>query len=181
MNKTDPEKTTAPTDDSLIARWSRRKQAVRDEELSRQTPADIDVTDPPVVAEPRQLCDADMPPLDSLTEDSDYRGFLSPRVSESLRRQALRQLFHGPSFNVRDGLDDYDEEYTHFTGLGDIVTADMRHQLAVEAQRPGEQAAAGTPEQTQTQSRGGDDGESQVAATEAGGPDPQGHDPEVEL
>jgi len=70
-----------------------------------------------------------MPPLDSLSAESDFSAFLSPRVSESLRRLALRKLFHGDSFNVCDGLDDYAEDFTRFSGLGSVVTADMRHQL----------------------------------------------------
>ncbi len=52
----------------------------------------------------------------------------SPEVSEKLRKVALRKLFHGAAFNVRDGLCEYDEDYTSFEPLGDIVTADMRHQ-----------------------------------------------------
>ena len=40
------------------------------------------------------------------------------KVSESLRRLALRKLFHGADFNIRDGLDDYDGDYTSFVKLG---------------------------------------------------------------
>lgn len=81
------------------------------------------------------LCDKDMPDLDSMDEDSDYSGFLSPGVSDELRKLALHKLFHGQSFNLCDGLDDYDEEYTSFEKLGDIVTADMRFQVEEEAKR----------------------------------------------
>ena len=38
-------------------------------------------------------------------------------------------------FNVRDGLDDYDEDFTSFEALGDIVTSDMKHQAEMEAER----------------------------------------------
>jgi len=44
-------------------------------------------------------------------------------------------MFQAPSFNIRDGLDEYDEDYTSFEKLGDIVTADMRHQMEMEAKR----------------------------------------------
>ena len=81
------------------------------------------------------LCDKDMPDLNKLNEDSDYSGFLSPGVSDKLRKLALHQLFHGQSFNICDGLDDYDEEFTSFESLGDIVTADMRFQMEQEAKR----------------------------------------------
>ena len=79
--------------------------------------------------------DEDMPPLDSLDEDSDYSGFLSPGVSEALRRRALRKLFMSAVFNIPDGLDDYDDDFTSFQALGDIVTSDMRHQAEMEAER----------------------------------------------
>jgi hypothetical protein len=82
--------------------------------------------------------DADMPPLESLSADSDFTGFLSPKVSESLRRAALRKLFHGSTFNVIDELDDYAEDFTTFEALGDIITADMRHQIELEAKKKAE-------------------------------------------
>ncbi|MEZ5594545.1 MAG: DUF3306 domain-containing protein [Gammaproteobacteria bacterium] len=82
-----------------------------------------------------QLDDNDMPPLDSLGEKSDYRAFFAPKVSAELRRLALRKLFHSPKFNIRDGLDDFDDDYTYFEPLGDTVTADMKHMQAVAQKR----------------------------------------------
>lgn len=82
--------------------------------------------------------DADMPPLESLSPESDYTGFLSPKVSEGLHRAALRKLFRGPEFNVIDELDDYAEDFTTFKALGDIVTSDMRHLIEVEARKRAE-------------------------------------------
>ena len=43
-----------------------------------------------------------------------------------LRKKALARLFHSPKFNIRDGLDDYDDDYTTYKPLGNIVTAEMR-------------------------------------------------------
>jgi hypothetical protein len=134
--------------ETFLERFHRRKTAARQvTEASQVPPADAN-EDAPVrpQAEPEpepepapDPTDADMPPLETLTADSDYRGFLSPKVSESLRRAALRRLFHGSAFNVIDELDDYAEDFTTFEALGDIVTADMRHQIEVEARK---QAAA---------------------------------------
>jgi hypothetical protein len=120
----------------FVARWSRRKQ-----EAAAQRPAPAD---PGGQAEPQAPppTDADMPPIESLTEHSEYRGFLSPGVSEELRRVALRKLFHGPLCSVRDGLDDYDDDYTGLARLGDLVTAEMRHRMAREAERLAGRAAA---------------------------------------
>jgi hypothetical protein len=47
----------------------------------------------------------------------------------------LRKLFHSPKFNVRDGLDDYDLDFTNPEPLGDIITAEMRHRMQVELER----------------------------------------------
>ncbi len=86
------------------------------------------------------LSDADMPPIESLDENADYSPFLSPRVSSDLRRLALRKLFHSPKFNLRDGLNDYDEDYTCFAGLGDTVAAELRQAVA-SAVKPGAESA----------------------------------------
>jgi hypothetical protein len=84
---------------------------------------------------PRQLTDADMPDIESLHEESDFSLFMSPGVSDELRNLALRKLFRAPVFNIRDGLDEYDEDYTSFEKLGDIVTCDMKHQVEMQEQK----------------------------------------------
>ncbi|MBX2869174.1 MAG: DUF3306 domain-containing protein [Acidiferrobacterales bacterium] len=81
------------------------------------------------------LTDADMPEIDTLNEGSDFTGFMSPGVSDKLRKLALRKLFAGAGFNIRDGLDDYDEDFTNFAPLGDIVTCDMKHRAEVEEEK----------------------------------------------
>ena len=60
---------------------------------------------------------------------------MSPGVSDELRNLALRKLFHAPVFNIRDGLDEYDDDYTSFEKLGDIVTSDMKHQIEVQQRK----------------------------------------------
>lgn len=116
----------SPDDESFLHRWSRRKREAQQPENVPQS-----AQEDPVKAErtDKLPTDADMPPLESLTEDSDYSGFLSPKVSEALRKQALHKLFHSAGVNVRDGLDDYDEDFTEFPALGNIVTADLKHRM----------------------------------------------------
>ena len=143
-----------------LRRWALRKREVaREKEAEdearrrdeRREPSDAagnaresaDDASEAVVIEEMALTDEDMPPLDTLDEDSDYSGFLSPGVSETLRRRALRKLFSSAVFNIPDGLDDYDDDFTSFAALGDIVTSDMKHQAEVEAERA-RQAQSGT-------------------------------------
>ena len=134
-------------EEGFVGRWSRRKLAAR--EQRGPDDADPDTREEAVEAAsadgvPDQgageavapvLTDADMPDIDSLAEDASYADFLSPGVSDALRQRALRKLFHSPAFNVRDGLNDYDDDFTKFEKLGDIITADMKHRMEMEAER----------------------------------------------
>jgi len=129
--------------DDFLQRWSRRKAQAR-EETPQPVPSAEPVEAAPLpVDEPEAppLTDADMPPVDSLTEESDVSGFFSPGVSDKLRRMALRKVFSLSIYNVRDGLDDYDEDFTFFEPLGDTVTADMRHRQEREEQKQREREA----------------------------------------
>ncbi len=77
----------------------------------------------------RPLTDADMPDLASLNAGADFSGFLSEGVSEALRRKALKKLFSLPDFQINDGLNDYDEDYSRYVPLGDTVTYQMKQWL----------------------------------------------------
>ena len=55
--------------------------------------------------------DATLPDPESLAPGSDIKAFLEPGVSSGLRRRALRRLFAGDKYGIRDGLDDYDHDY----------------------------------------------------------------------
>jgi hypothetical protein len=82
-------------DESFLQRFHRRKQEARLTEGKSTASAAQDHPLPPLDAQQAapapELTDADMPPIESLTVDSDYSGFLSSKVSESLRRAALRK------------------------------------------------------------------------------------------
>ena len=146
------------SDVSFVSRWSRLKLETRqhnDDIASDDTEVDKTAVDKTsmqtVVSDEEQeapvkiLTDDDMPDIESMTPDSDYTDFLSPGVSEELRKLALRKLFRSEVFNIRDGLDEYDGDYTHFEKLGDIVTSDMKHQLELEAKRKAEQMLQHAP------------------------------------
>ncbi len=142
--------------EEFLTRWSRRKALARegvelpepvDEFVadSESPPADSvgrndDDRQDPATRENRRGVEAptaapDLPPIESLGEDSDYSAFLNSDVPAELQRKALRKLFQSPKFNVRDGLDDYDLDFSSPEPLGDIVTAEMRHRLSVELER----------------------------------------------
>jgi hypothetical protein len=89
----------------------------------------VPVAAPPASAEADPSRAAGLPPVEQLDESSDYTGFLAPGVGEDLRRLALHKLFHLPSFNVTDELDDYAEDFTDHVPLGDLITHELRGAL----------------------------------------------------
>jgi hypothetical protein len=136
--------------ESRLSRWSRRKQQSAEVtlqedlalQLEEQSPVETDLAGAVAEQDAHEvedqqpaLTDADMPTIESLTEDSNFSQFMSSGVSDKLRNLALRKMFKAPFFNIRDGLDEYDGDYTSFEKLGDIVTSDMRHQMEIEAQK----------------------------------------------
>ena len=139
---------------SFLSRWSRRK-ALRQEELDDEVLGGTEETVTKTVdfaeESPPSPTDEDMPAVESLGADDNYGDFLSPKVSEKLRKVALRKLFHGAGFNIRDGLDDYDEDFTYFEPLGDIVTADMRHREEMLERKAREAAEAADKESASEQ------------------------------
>ena len=134
----------ASESESPLARWSRRKRqaAVGEEESDRSgdsAPAGESSeasAAPPEADAPPPPSDADMPPLETLGPESDYSGFMSPGVSDELRRVALRKLFHGPLYNITDGLDDYDDDFTSFAVLHEAFHAKHGKTSAPESAPP---------------------------------------------
>jgi len=137
--------------EGFVSRWSRRKQQVADEQNESQTRNQssteitekelIDDIDPEILKAEKlealnKLTDEDMPDIETLDENSDFSGFMSTSVSEGLRRMALKKLFMGASYNIRDGLDEYDGDYTKFEKMPkDMITTDMKHMAKVEARK----------------------------------------------
>ena len=127
-----PGQETSGSQEDFLARWSRRKVAEEQGTTQDETAAlqqQDGTTDNEAASE---LTDADMPPLESLDEDSDFAPFLSTGVSDGLRQQALRILFGQSAFNITDGLNDYDEDFTEFTKLGNVITHEMKRALQRE-------------------------------------------------
>ncbi len=94
--------TTKEDKEAFLSRWSRLKQEAND-------PPPQKGADPPV--DPKAPL-PELPPLDKLTFDSDYRAFFHPKVDEDVRRAALKKLFSDQRFNVMDGLDVYIDDYS---------------------------------------------------------------------
>jgi len=117
--------TDEPTKEGFsLKRWSQRKHAVA-REVSK--PAAPETQSPVVPASPAaattaKAAEAPLPPVESLTFDTDFTAFMKPDVDPSLKREALKKLFSDTRFNVMDGLDTYIDDYTKFEPL-DAETA----------------------------------------------------------
>lgn len=104
-------------DDNFLSRWSRRKLEARrgapGEDAPKPEPAPVASTPAAQVAAPDAAPEpVALPPIESLTPESDFTPFMKPEVEPSLRTQALKTLFRDPHFNVMDGLDVYIDDYS---------------------------------------------------------------------
>jgi hypothetical protein len=108
---------TTTDKDSFLSRWSRLKQEAHDQPPQEKAPEKgVESTAPP----------PELPPLDKLTLDSDYRAFFHPKVDEDVRRAALKKLFSDPHFNVMDGLDVYIDDYSKTEAIPPAMLAGLR-------------------------------------------------------
>lgn len=124
------------TDETFLSRWSRLKR--RNGSAAPVLPAEdaaAPVAEPepdpslpaaagPAPPESPEVDEApkDLPPIDSLTAESDFTPFLRAGVPENLHRQALRRLWTSdPVFANDDGLKDYADDYTGMFNLSEPV------------------------------------------------------------
>lgn len=102
------------SNDDFLSRWSRRKHAVRKGEDVPEAPrpaAALPASTPAAAPEEAKPV-TELPPVESLTPESDFSPFMRKDVEPGLRRQALKTLFRDPRFNVMDGLDVYIDDYS---------------------------------------------------------------------
>jgi hypothetical protein len=139
--------------EGFIARWSRRKRAAEEDaeatspapeveaESARADEADRPQSNVPAggsaARESQQpLFDAStLPPIETITAESDIRAFLAPGVPAELTRAALRRAWSADP-KIRDfvGLADYDWDFNApgaITGFGSLeMTDELRREVA---------------------------------------------------
>ena len=79
----------------FLTRWSRRKKE-----------------QPQPVEEKAAVPEKPLPPVENLTPESDFSGFMNPKVEDALRRVALKKLFSDPHFNLPDPYEAYSGDWT---------------------------------------------------------------------
>ncbi len=144
-----------------LARWSRLKRRSRNAGSGRRggaAPVTVANVDPgfPAASAPGDGLpatapgedapageDAALPPIDSLDKDSDYTPFLKEGVPEKLARVAMRKLWRSdPIFGFRDGLDDYDEDYSIMQTIAEAMTGKGRRGKATAKKAKGKAKTA---------------------------------------
>jgi len=158
--------------ETFIARWSRRKRAAADDTPHDATKpsaaADAAATSAPADDDRREERGAPaaqsgapesaelafdlakLPPIESITAESDIRAFLAPGVPPELTRAALRRAW-ATDPKIRDfvGLADYDWDFNApgaMTGFGSLeMTDELRRQVE---QMVGRSLAGGETERT---------------------------------
>jgi len=96
----------------FLARWSR---------LKREAPAEKKPEAPaPTV-----------PPVESLTPESDFAAFMNPKVKEELRRLALKKLFSDPHFKLPDPFEPYSRDWNDVEALSPELLATLNQARSV--------------------------------------------------
>ncbi|WP_261904077.1 DUF3306 domain-containing protein [Vibrio fortis] len=130
---------------SFFSRWSQRKLD-GDKATDIESPESDSTTDNTQASELPQVseqessitseqvsADVSGESLESSVDSSEGDGespsvaqLLVSEASESVKKAALRKLFLSEEFNVRDGLDDYDDDYSNLKSLGEGVADTLR-------------------------------------------------------
>ena len=102
-----------------LSRWSRLKHEQRrlEQEKAQAKAA-------PVPAKADEAPPA-LPPVDSLTAESDFSAFMHPKVQDTVRRVALKKLFSDAHFNTPDPFEPFSGDWT----VGETIAPDLLKRL----------------------------------------------------
>ena len=119
--------------DGFLGRWSERKRALRQGQAVDEAPQAA-VGDPPVVVDPVPAPAPAAPPapqapsladVQGLSQDSDFRPFVSRDVAPEVRNAAMKKLFADPHFGVMDRMDVYIDDYSQADPLPESMLRKM--------------------------------------------------------
>lgn len=124
-------------DEPFLSRWSRRKVEAREEAAPPEDPPEAAPV-PAAAQEPPQP----LPPVESLTTESDFKPFMAADVAPETRRAALKKLFADARYNVHDPFEAYMEDYTKEDPIPLEMLKRLDHARSVlfEEPKPGAQS-----------------------------------------
>ncbi|WP_191117416.1 DUF3306 domain-containing protein [Vibrio campbellii] len=116
------ETTTEPTDAKVVGsvESTEPETAQAHEELS--TEAQTLATEASAIETESQETSSET----TAPEEMSVAQLLVSEASESVKKAALRKMFLSEEFNVRDGLDDYDDDYSNLKPLSEGVAETLR-------------------------------------------------------
>ena len=155
-----------------LSRWSRRKL-----EAAPAAPVPAATTPAPASAAataPATPVEVPLPPVESLTFDSDFTAFLRPGVDAQLKRAALKQLFRDPRFNVMDGLDTYIDDYTKADPIPPDMLAGLLQRFGSAPDATAAPAVVSSEGVVPSPASGGEGAQAERSAGEAVAPSPAG-------
>ena len=112
--------------EAFLDRWSRLKTEQKEAPAKDETPAPT------------------LPPVDKLTPESDFTGFMHPKVEDAVRRVALKKLFGDPHFNTPDPFEPFSGDWT----VGDPIPPELLATL-----KQAEQTVFGNKEETKEENK----------------------------
>jgi len=105
------------SDENFLSRWSRKKTEAKTTSPAGPDRPAADVVPAQAGTQSPERVDVDqapapLPPVESLTPESDFTPFMQADVDAGTKRAALKVLLSDPRFNVMDGLDVYIDDYS---------------------------------------------------------------------
>lgn len=183
------ERERAPAATGFLSRWSRRKRAAATTPPADAAPAvaapagEMPAGETPIGETLADFDLASLPPIDSLTAESDITGFLRPQVPAALRTAALRRAWMlDPAIRDYVGPADYAWDFNAEQGMAGFsleLGGDVKRLLAQaiglveEAETPPEApAAAGPAPETPVDVLAETPGDAPIAPVAAAPPEP---------
>ena len=120
--------------EAFLHRWSRLKHEQKDLPAKEEAPA------------------PNLPPVDKLTPESDYTGFMHPKVEDALRRVALKKMFKDPHFNTPDPFEPFSGDWTVSETISDEMLKTLnqaRTHLFAEEEKKDDEKRVTEEQQTQ--------------------------------
>lgn len=129
--------------EAFLSRWSRLKREAPAKERALEEKKEAEAQPAPA-----------LPPVEALTPESDFAGFMHPKVKEELRRVALKKLFSDPHFSTPDPFEPFSGDWTVGEPIGQELLAKLNQTRSVlfsqeerEKQDKEAQAAAEPPQE----------------------------------
>lgn len=120
----------------FLSRWSKRKLTPEDERVESEKKSELEqATHTDDTSKQVEKSDSEQQAEIPIWQQKD--------ADPLLKKQALKDLFQQSEFGTLDGLNEYDEDYTSFTGLGKVVTREMKRMLELAEQKTRPEAEQG--------------------------------------